>query len=322
MFIDALKKVDTNGSSQEILLPFNGLLGPYRNKSFAWRHLVSKFLSGASAQEIIEVAPMIRIILNKLYTSVSTKQAAYKMWRDVLQHRFGKESEIYKNLRRSGLYSISSDEFKELGENAEMAKIYKNEHQLKINFSDLFKALMSGITLPNRESDQLLAQILMVMLLTGRRMIEVLKLSTFSMSKIGTNLLLVKDLAKQTVGPRIQLNIPILGEEEGLKQPSKYVLNLISEIREKVPIQDYRGKKLTNVRIGELFNKKLNTYLSGVGKQIGGLHLTTHKLRAIYAAEAYHLFAPDGVSVNAFYKDVLGHQNINTSINYNSIDLV
>ena len=139
-------------------------------------------------------------------------------------------------------------------------------------------------------------------LLTGRRMVEILKTAKFTGSKINT--LTFKGQAKKSAGGEAY-DIPTLTSAQECKEALKF-------IREKI-----NAKDLENNEINRKYENSLNGYSYRLFSAFLG-RCSTHDLRKAYASICLDKFKPKNQSDNNYLSNILGHeaQDINTANSY------
>ena len=139
-----------------------------------------------------------------------------------------------------------------------------------------------------------------VAVLCGRRSIEILKLGEFSQGKRGSHSCMFTGFAKKRGNPCDSIEIPLL-----IKY--KYVDRCIKHIRSKLKLET-----LSNSQINSRYSHKLSDAAKILMET---LNVKFHDLRSIYGAITYMAF-DNTWSINIWLKNVLGHDNIDTSIHY------
>lgn len=167
-----------------------------------------------------------------------------------------------------------------------------------------------------RKSDDDVDTILMLMLQSGLRIIEVLQLAQVTPAKsnsdkhyaLFTNLAKTKN--KQQASKTVEK--PLLFTEsdefiENLRRVRAYVKKSLGA----------QHKSMTNKQITNKFNHSVNVR---VQKHLGGSY-TSHIARKIYGSLSYKLFGSKDLSLNAWLEKVLGHTTITSSLSYSNVNV-
>jgi hypothetical protein len=188
----------------------------------------------------------------------------------------------------------------------------RNDNRLslpEVNFSSyksLYEALVNdlksfGVT--TNERIYLLS--ILVMITTGRRFIETLKVSTFVASE-KKNELLIKGIAKQKEKAVKDIHVPLLFADQ------KTILSWVKELRKLFPQAEAMSVSAINHKYNFTFNKSLRWFLSTWAK--GNLKTdikTLHDLRAIYAESCHKIYnIHDGEEIQTkprYFASILGH---------------
>lgn len=138
-----------------------------------------------------------------------------------------------------------------------------------------------------------------IMLLTGRRGIEIFQKGSFSKVQGNPYALEFTGQAKTREDEGRGLDtyqIPVLIE-------ARNILLCMKEIR--AYVRDQWGRRPLN---NEQFSQRTNAPLSGAVKNAFGLDWKVKDLRSAYAAICHATYCPENVSVVAYYSKILGHK--------------
>lgn len=149
-----------------------------------------------------------------------------------------------------------------------------------------------------------------LLLLTGRRVTEVLKTGVFTAGPKKRTLTFAGQLKKEKAGsepietpPYV---IPVLCDP-------KLILAAIEWLRRAAPCGDITERGV-NDRYSKVINAAVKTHFTDAKKGA----LMPKDLRAIYATTAYGWYAPTTISMNAYFARILGHAELDlaTSLSY------
>lgn len=200
------------------------------------------------------------------------------------------------------VYKLTEDEWSSINKKMDESKDEANEKQVIIKKTDIDK-LFDEVNKSNNISDLIVT----IMMTTGRRFIETI-ISTFKPSN-DQHHLLFSNRAKERPGKEYPpLRIPLL------YLTAKEVLDKIKLLREKI-VPKIKG--FTNKEINSSYNKYTNDIVS----KFLGNGTSSHTLRKLYALMCYKEYKND-CSFNAYIKDVLGHDNLKTSLNYTTVRII
>lgn len=204
----------------------------------------------------------------------------------------------------------------------------KDERQSKIDsqavsrtkmLNDMFQITEDQIeSIPRKfiDSEDWRDHALLLILATGRRLIEVLKVTPRpKLSENKPNYIIIKKQAKNGAKPRTNFEVPlILIAFDQMKKSWNIV---------RTAMKPYKGK--TNEELSDLVAKSVNRRMpeimaTGTPRRF----LKSHILRKIYGTYSYKKFGNPRQNLILYLNDVLGHAvgGEATSLNYNNIDIV
>jgi len=177
----------------------------------------------------------------------------------------------------------------------QLARVYAQHKRLRPLLADPLLALAQGVLAkPHRQPPLLVAASLL--LVTGRRPVEVMLMGSFRVSKRPHHLWF-SGQAKTRGSDNAQVapyEIPVLDA------PGR-VLRAASWLREQVPLQGLTPNE-AHKRYNVMLNRYAQQFRDGENKA-----LTPSELRAAYGTIAYFKHAPKHVSVQAYLAQILGH---------------
>jgi integrase len=149
-----------------------------------------------------------------------------------------------------------------------------------------------------------------LLLASGRRPTE-LYLMKFKKGKTD-NEIIFSDQLKKRDGKKINFTIPLLVPVKLFRKALRNFQALHPEVKE---------NKMTPDEIAKNFSTKNANSLLAFSEKIG-FKLKSSDFRRIYAAESYRRSPDKTQSINSFIKDYLGHDSIDTSLNYSNVILM
>jgi hypothetical protein len=148
-----------------------------------------------------------------------------------------------------------------------------------------------------------------LMLLTGRRKIEILRTGSFAAA--GENSLIFDGQAKTRGAESAQTQpyeVPVLAEPQT-------ILDAFARLRE-----GYDLSGLTNEQVHNRTSKTLNGYVAQFFADDKGTAMMPKDLRAAYATVAWDWFAPPEISQSAYFGRILGHSELDLVTSQSYID--
>jgi hypothetical protein len=261
----------------------------------------------------IKVFKLIDSLLKKKYTNLSTLNKSFSQFRKPLKKE--KFTAIYNNsLINMGIGQKASLKLK---------KTYKNEVHLRnkhiIDLPEIHIEDVKDLIEFLFESKDIYDQVIALLLSTGSRSIEILKLSSFNKVKGEPQKIKISNLAKSNNSTPLKRNLIVL-------TPSQ-IINSIRYIRKKLNFQN-----LTNTQIADKVNKKLNRkFKLGMSKIIDTEDiknknylktLTAHKTRYIYGAVSWNLYGKDKkIPYESYIQEQIGHVNPESTKSYLAINI-
>ena len=204
----------------------------------------------------------------------------------------------------------------------------KDERQSKIDsqaiartkmLNDMFQITNNQIkSIPQKfiDSEDWRDHALLLILATGRRLIEVLKVTPKpKLSENETNRIIIKKQAKNGAKPRTNFEVPlILISFDQMKKSWNIVRTAMKQ-----------HKKKTNEELSDILSKSVNQRMgdimpAGTPRRF----LKSHILRKIYGTYSFKTFGKPRQNLILYLNDVLGHAvgGEATSLNYNNIEIV
>ena len=277
---------DSNISKNILLEVFTNLV----NKSKKPKLNISK--------QWIQLLESVDKIIKLLYNNNSTLEKVLTEFRRVIKEKYGDDSELYKqSIYKTGISQAESLQKKKDYKDSVLLKNL-NRDDLEIFYTDEIENVIYEMS----KSSNFLKKTIAVLLSTGSRLIEVLKVGKFEI--VDENHINFSSLAKNDDNSKI------------VKRPlnflnSKEVIDLINQIRNGLRLDD------DNKIISDRYNSQINRF---VKKLFLDRPLTTHKLRYIAANIAYILHG-GYATPNSWIQQYLGHRNGETTKTYENINI-
>lgn len=237
-------------------------------------------------------------LVKNIFKNENTQQTIYAKLNNVLRRLYGEESKIYiKGRQILGLGNERNKQrIEEYNKQVESKNLNLDKTEYKFNIGQL-KRICDDLDRSINPYDQ----IILIMLATGCRMIEVLKVSKY-VSVDKNKMLSIIDAAKGSADRKITPNYI---------KPVR-VVELVDNIRNTLRDQ-LNGK--TNIEINNSFNKVINQRIEYIFKN---KDITAHVLRRV-AAEWNHITYGGNSVRTAYVKKFLGHVNVSSTLSYMDI---
>jgi integrase len=241
-----------------------------------------------------KLAELVKILFSK----ENTQQTIYAKLNNVLRRLYGDESKIYiKGRQILGLGAKRNRErIIQYNTNVENKNLDLDKSEYKFNINQL-QRICEDLDRSAHSYDH----IILVMLNTGSRMIEVLKISKY-VSVDKNKMLSILDAAKGSADRKIIPNCI---------SPVR-VVELVDNIRNTLHDQ-LNGK--TNVEINNSLNKVINQRIEYIFQN---KDMSSHILRRISAEWNYNMYGGNSVKVS-YIKKYLGHLNVSSTLPYMNI---
>jgi integrase len=233
-----------------------------------------------------------------VFVNENTKQTIYAKLNNVLRRLYGEDSKIYiKGRQILGLGNERNKQrIEEYNAKVENKNLDLDKTEYKFNINQL-QRICEDLDRSAHSYDH----IILVMLNTGSRMIEVLKVSKY-VSVDKNKMLSILDAAKGSADRKIIPNCI---------SPVR-VVELVDNIRNTLHDQ-LNGK--TNVEINNSLNKIINQRIEFIFRNE---NMSSHILRRISAEWNYNMYGGNSVKVS-YIKKYLGHLNVSSTLPYMNI---
>lgn len=259
-------------------------------------------------------------IIKALYPNENTSEGVFVQFRKPIRKRYGDKSQIY--IKSTHLLGVSREralERREENQNRVAAKGMQRKN-LPTYYDDEIYSVIDKCINSSNPHDRIIA----VMLCTGSRYIEVLKVSTYTTNGNQSDYIKIKGIAKDRSGagyenkivirPLIHINSNQVIEAVEYIRSTLKIKEFITELKNENPKID---NEQINYKITGKYNSSTNKRLKVYFKQPG---TTTHRMRYIASRLAYLLFGESAVE-NTWIQAYLGHQSGEVSRTYQNINV-
>lgn len=274
-----------------------------------WKDIVKNASQGREVGGITRIWLRLFEALDKviktLYQNENTSENVFVEFRKPIRQKYGDNSQIYiKSTHILGVSRERALERREEYQNKVAEKGLNRRNQQPIYDDEIYTAIDVGIN-----SSDPLEKAIAVMLNTGSRQIEVLKVSTYSEVKDNPSFVNVKGIAKDRSKRGYENKVVI---RPLINLTAEQVINAVKYIRENLNLEG------DNDAISSRYNQTLNKRM----KKLFPNHkdLTAHKCRYIAGQMAYLLYGQGGTE-NSYIQQYLGHEDGSTSRTYQSINV-
>ena len=267
-----------------------------------FKSLTMKMFNIGTQSNIQTWSPKVKSLVELIYDNVVSKRNVLADLRKILRTRFPNSSRFLADTKK--MLSITYEEHKAVEARSKENLEVRSSNKIPFNQEHVLTLIRQLNT-----STKLEDMIIEMALTTGSRFIEILRTSTYHAVRNKPHDIAITGLAKKKDGGDITITKPIVVID------SHSVLERIHKIREMVETPENREK--TDAKLTQLFNSRVNKHIKKLG-----LPTTIHRLREIYAQLSYNLYAnKQQISNNRWTQSVLGHNDIRTSIHYNTVSL-
>lgn len=263
-----------------------------RNAGSILMKLWHDFIKGKSAEEIAAEYPHVQRILISLYKNINSLHKNSIEWRKPIAAAFGKYSEVY----RKAIYELGISK----EESLERRESYQREvrERLKTRQETIEEGRIYEIIDYCYQSAEFFENIIAIMLATGSRLVEVLKISKFMPIPEEPQKIHIFGMAKgqndkNVIRPLIRLN-------------SEQILDLITHIRRQKNFADMSEEEASSAACAGV---------NGIIRKIIGSEYTSHKLRYIWASLAWELYGGNSPQ-QEWVRSMFMHESADTTTTY------
>lgn len=277
---------------QETVRPMIKTSRTYRAPSIGLLGMWCEWVRDADEDDILKAYSHVQRILETLYPNRDSFHVYSIKWRRPVGDRFGKKSDIYyQSLVQLGLTKEES-----LKRRADYEK--KVRHNARNRVERFSKRQVFDAVALCWDVKDLGHQVAAVMLATGSRLIEVLKVSKYSVTD-DPGVIKVEGIAKNW-RPKTMMR-PLLG------LTGEQVVNAVNWVRS---YKDFAKMENQDAKTAAI------THVTAVLRSVfPGHDITSHKCRYIWASLAWQLYGSD-VPQQEWVRDMLGHESGDVSLVY------
>ena len=273
-----------------------------------WKDIIANAARGREggiSRTWIRLFEAVDKVIKALFQNENTMENVCTEFRKVIRQKYGDNDQIY--IKSTHILGVSRERAIERRENYQnkVAEKGLNRRNLTPIYDDeIYAAIDAGIN-----SSDPLEKTIAVMLNTGSRSIEVMKVSTYSEVKDNSSFINIKGIAKDRSKKGYE-NKVILRPLINLNADE--VINAVEYIRKHLDLEG------TNDEISQRYNQTLNKRM----KKLFANHpeLTAHKCRYIAGQMAFLLYGKGGTE-NTYLQQYLGHEDSSTTRTYQSINV-
>lgn len=311
---------------------------PKNRKSDIIEDLIDSYYPGtptrnSTAQRLLEVwktdlskeeYPLVNIkntfillqpILEALYPKMETMATSATSWRKPILEKYGRSSEEYKlSIYRLGISREESISMKVKYKENVRALVKSRGDRVKYTFQHILDVIDEAAA-----SDHPILQIIAVLLTTGSRLIECIKVTSYELPRDEPGYMIkLSGIAKDRATSKGTTPKSIV--KPVIRIAPRKVIELVQNIRATFNLSLVSNAQAT-AKVDRSVNKMLGDLFSEVDAKLPETKRTTaHKLRFIYAQIAYHLYGkPANIPENEFVREVLGHDSGEVSLTYQQI---
>jgi integrase len=271
-----------------------------------WKNIIATSQNpreGSISRQWISLFETLDKVIKLLYPNEGSMEKVLTEFRRVIKEKYGATSEIYKqSIYKTGISRERSIQKRQEYADKVAAKNI-NRSELPAFYDDeIYKVIDENAASPN-----LLNNVVSVLLATGSRFIEVLKVSEYSATD-KDNYIKIKGIAKDKGDQGYDNKIVIRPLN---RLTADQVIQLVKKIRNGLNLEG------DNRTISDRYNTQMNRIVKNLFKD---RPITTHKLRYIASNLAYLTYSRGAVE-NTFIQQYLGHTSGETTRTYQSINV-
>ena|SRR6202789_3233823 len=259
-----------------------------------WEDVIANS-STSKSKTYEKIFSLIQPFLKLFYRTNASLSTRASIWRRPLLDKFGEDSDIYrKSIHMLGVSQEESIRLKE--DYRERVKKRAEERPLEYNPEEVI-----GIARDAAKSANVLNNIVAVLIATGSRLIECVKISKYEAVAGSPETIRIRGFAKSIIKGYIDRPLVALD--------ASTVIALVAHIRESTPFENLENAIISS-RIDGPINKVCMDYF--------GSDFTAHKLRYVWANMAYNMYVEEGGKMpeQEWIREKLGHKSSDTALTY------
>lgn len=242
-------------------------------------------------------------VIKTLYTNENTSEGVFTKLRKPIRTKYGDASQIYiQSTHKMGVSRERAIQRREEYQNKVAEKGLNRSTLQPIYDDEIYTAIENGI-----QSTNPAYKAIAVMLATGSRGIEVLKVSKYSETD-KSNFIKITGIAKDRSKKGYENKVLV---RPLIMLDATTVIDTVKYIRENI----------NNTGSNDDISSRYNSALNAAMKKLFPEHkLSSHKTRYIAGQMAYLLYGNNGTE-NIYIQQYLGHEDASTSRTYQSINV-
>ena len=267
--------------------------------------LLQELYRTASERQIVATMGDVRHIINAQTDVINQKAKRFGQLRKILKERFGEESKIVKKHYRFG---ISHEEHNLKQQVSKSNRKERLENRIQVTDKEVQEILHK-----HSASDDVFDQVIAVMLATGSRIIEALRLSKFKRSDRGEDWIHITELAKKK--EPVGINRPLIGLD------ADEFLELVKEMRKNLKKRYPDYDQLSNDDLTKKVDARVNSRIKKMG--LDGVD-GSHTLRKFWAQFTYKMLPAEErkkLDPHQYIQNFLVHNSIDTSASYANVKI-
>lgn len=286
----------------------------------AWQLDFAGFKKKPSLKRMNTIFDMIQPILQVLYANENTFAVAATTWRAPIKKMFGDKSEEYKqSIYKLGISQERSIAMKQKYKEDVRQGVRTRGSRVKYSLEHILGVIDAAST-SNNPVDNIIA----VLLCTGSRLIECIKVSQYELVPDQADYIKLVGVAKTRTnqeGNEQEVRVKKTIVKPVIRITPQRIIEMVQNIRAAYNLQFVSNAQATG-KVNSSVNRKLKEdYFAEVDAKLPETKQTTaHKLRYLYAQIAYYLYGkPESIPENEFVREVLGHDSGEVSLTYQQI---
>lgn len=277
----------------------------------------------AHVRAMMRIFASLQKLLTGFYTAEGSLATQVVKWRKPVLLKYGDNSEIYKQ----SIYILGIGRERSLARRQEYTEKVRTAAKTRGGKVKYYSDQIFGVIDKANESKNPVDWIIAVLLATGSRLIECIKVSQYSTVDGQPEMIHLKGVAKDKAARVGTKGRPPVSTKEITKPvlrltPAR-VVELVQNIRSQWDFS-FQDNKFATGKIDPMVNRRLQDYFGETDTTLPESKKTTaHKLRHIYASLSYQLYgAAEGIPEGEWVREVLGHDSADVSVAYQSIVVV
>jgi hypothetical protein len=289
-----------------------------------WKDVVES-TKGSNLRTFMQIFNILQKLLQAFYSNEGTLAASVTAWRKPIRDKYQDHSDIYKqSMYVLGISRERSLARREDYQNRVRASVKTRGQRIKYKLDQI----LSVIDTCNSSTNEL-DYIIAVLLCTGSRLIECIKVSEYSLVNGEPGMIKLLGVAKDRTAAKARRD-EIKEDDDVIMQKSvvkpvirltpQRIIWMVGAIRLKWDFSALSNSQAT-AKVDGAVNRRLKDYFGDTDASIPTTKATTsHKLRFIYANLSYKLYGePQQIPEGEWVRSVLAHDSGDVSLIYQQI---